>query len=131
MTSITMEQSATGARRPGKGMSSWERWGLVLLVPYVLLFLVFVLYPVGYGLWLARQPSSYVKLFDDPIFFRSVINTLIFLGVGINLKMLLALFLSGFFVQNGRDFQICARIDNDSARVGSLSQLGPSAPLSL
>ena len=99
MTSITMEQSATGARRPGKGMSSWERWGLVLLVPYVLLFLVFVLYPVGYGLWLARQPSSYVKLFDDPIFFRSVINTLIFLGVGINLKMLLALFLSGFFVQ--------------------------------
>ena len=99
MTAITMEQSATAARRPRKGLSSWERWGLVLLVPYVLLFLVFVLYPVGYGLWLARQPSSYVKLFDDPIFFRSVINTLIFLAVGINLKMLLALFLSGFFVQ--------------------------------
>ena len=99
MTTITMEQSATAARRPRKGLSSWERWGLVLLVPYVLLFLVFVLYPVGYGLWLARQPSSYVKLFDDPIFFRSVINTLIFLAVGINLKMLLALFLSGFFVQ--------------------------------
>ena len=39
--------------------------------PYVLVFLVFVLYPVGYGLWLARHPASYVKLFDDPIFFRT------------------------------------------------------------
>ena len=79
---MAVEQSRAGERRPAKGMTSWERWGLVLLIPYVLLFLVFVLYPVGYGLWLARQPSSYVKLFDDPIFFRSVINTLVFLGVG-------------------------------------------------
>ncbi|MEO6292260.1 MAG: sugar ABC transporter permease [Burkholderiaceae bacterium] len=82
-----------------KGMSSWEFWGRVLLIPYVLLFFVFVLYPVGYGLWLASNPSSYVKLFDDPIFYRTVINTIIFLAVGINLKMLIALFLSGFFVQ--------------------------------
>lgn len=98
---MAVEQSPrAGERRPARGMTSWERWGLVLLIPYILLFLVFVLYPVGYGLWLARQPASYVKLFDDPIFFRSVINTLVFLGVGINVKMLLALFLSGFFVQD-------------------------------
>jgi multiple sugar transport system permease protein len=102
MTTMTVEQSRAGEHRPVRGMTSWERWGLVLLIPYVLLFLVFVLYPVGYGLWLARQPASYVKLFDDPIFFRSVINTLVFLGVGINVKMLVALFLSGFFVQNRR-----------------------------
>jgi multiple sugar transport system permease protein len=38
-------------------------------------------------------------LFDDPIFLRSVVNTLIFLVIGINLKMLVALLLSGFFVQ--------------------------------
>ena len=82
-----------------KGMNSWEFWGRVLLIPYVLIFFVFVLYPVGYGLWLASNPSSYVKLFDDPIFYRTVINTVIFLAVGINLKMLIALFLSGFFVQ--------------------------------
>lgn len=97
---MAVEQSRAGERRPVRGMTSWERWGLVLLIPYILLFLVFVLYPVGYGLWLARQPSSYVKLFDDPIFFRSVINTLVFLGVGINVKMMVALFLSGFFVQD-------------------------------
>lgn len=76
---------------------SWEFWGRVLVVPYLLVFLVFVVYPVGYGLWLARHPASYVKLFDDPIFFRTAINTVVFLVVAINLKMVVALFLSGFF----------------------------------
>jgi multiple sugar transport system permease protein len=68
------------------------------VLPYVLVFLVFVLYPVGYGLWLARHPQSYVKLFEDPIFFRSVVNTLVFLVVAINIKMVIAMVLSGFFV---------------------------------
>jgi multiple sugar transport system permease protein len=71
----------------------------MLIAPYLLVFAVFVLYPVIYGLWLARQPVSYVKLFDDPIFLRSVVNTLIFLIIGINLKMIVALLLSGFFTQ--------------------------------
>jgi multiple sugar transport system permease protein len=62
-------------------------------------FLVFVVYPVGYGLWLARHPESYVQLFDDPIFAGSVVNTLVFLIVAINLKMIAALLLSGFFIQ--------------------------------
>jgi multiple sugar transport system permease protein len=75
-------------------------WGIVLLAPYLLVFLAFVLYPVGYGLWLARQPSSYVALYHDPIFARAAVNTLIFLVIGINFKMMLALFLSGFFVQS-------------------------------
>jgi multiple sugar transport system permease protein len=71
---------------------------MILIAPYVLIFIVFVVYPVGYGLWLARHPESYVQLVDDPIFARSVINTLVFLIVGINIKMVVALFLSGFFV---------------------------------
>jgi multiple sugar transport system permease protein len=77
----------------------WQFWGRVLVLPYVLVFLIFVLYPVGYGLWLARHPASYVELFADPIFFRTVINTLVFVIVGINVKMVIALVLSGFFVQ--------------------------------
>ena len=81
-----------------KAMSSWQFWGTIMVIPYLLVFLIFVVYPVGYGLWLARHPSSYVKLFEDPIFFRSVINTIVFLVVGINIKMAIALFLSGFFV---------------------------------
>ena len=74
-------------------------WGIVLLVPYLLVFLAFVVYPVGYGLWLARHPASYVALAHDPIFARAAVNTLIFLVIGINFKMLVALFLSGFFIQ--------------------------------
>jgi len=74
-------------------------WGIVLLAPYFLVFLAFVVYPVCYGLWLARHPESYVALYHDPIFARAAVNTLIFLVIGINFKMLVALFLSGFFVQ--------------------------------
>lgn len=79
--------------------SRWEFWGRVMVVPYLLIFLVFVLYPVCYGLWLARHPASYVHLVEDPIFFRSVINTIVFLVVAINVKMTFALILSGFFVR--------------------------------
>lgn len=92
MTTIAV---ASPTRKP---LSSWEFWGRALVLPYLLVFAVFVLYPVGYGLWLARHPSSYVKLFDDPIFFRTALNTLVFIVVAINLKMLVALALSGFFV---------------------------------
>ena len=70
-----------------------------MVVPYLLIFVVFVLYPVCYGLWLARDPGNYVKLAEDPVFFRTAINTVIFLLVAVNLKMLVALGLSGFFVQ--------------------------------
>ena len=99
MTTLTQATVPLPSEPTKKGLNSWEFWGRILLVPYALLFLIFVLYPVGYGLWLASNPSSYVKLFDDPIFYRTVVNTIIFLVVGINIKMLLALFLSGFFVQ--------------------------------
>ena len=84
---------------PPRAPDRWQFWGRMLVLPYVLVFLIFVLYPVGYGLWLARHPQSYVRLFADPIFFRTVINTLVFVIVGINVKMVIALVLSGFFVQ--------------------------------
>ena len=74
-------------------------WGMLLLVPYLLVFLAFVVYPIGYGFWLARHPASYMALYHDPVFARAAVNTLIFLVVGINLKMIVALFLSGFFIQ--------------------------------
>jgi multiple sugar transport system permease protein len=83
---------------PQRRLSTWQAWGLVLLAPYVVVFAVFVVYPVGYGLWLARHPASYVALADDPVFAGSVVNTLLFLAVAINLKMIVALLLSGFFV---------------------------------
>ena len=88
---------AAPARR---GLGPWEFWGRMLVLPYLLVFLIFVLYPVCYGLWLARHPESYVKLFEDPIFFRTAVNTVVFLVVAINIKMAVAMVLSGFFIQS-------------------------------
>ena len=82
------------------GLSTWQFWGRVLVVPYLIIFLVFVIYPVCYGLWLARDPQSYVKLAADPIFFRTAVNTVVFLLIAINLKMFVALMLSGFFLHS-------------------------------
>jgi len=100
-------------RAPSPGLSSvsattsprltqQQRWGLLFLAPYALLFLTFVVYPVTYGLWLARDPSSYEVLFEDPIFIRTVVNTLIFVVLAVNLKFLMALYLSGFFFNSRR-----------------------------
>ncbi len=91
-----METATAAPER--KPLSTWEFWGRIFVVPYLMVFLVFVLFPVGYGLWLARNPQNYVKLFDDPIFFRTAVNTTVFLVVAINVKMVIALFLSGFFL---------------------------------
>ena len=86
---------------PGKRppVSTWETWGRIMVVPYLAVFVLLVLYPVGYGLWLARDPQSYRQLFDDPVFFRTAINTLVFVVVAVNLKIAVALGLSGFFMQ--------------------------------
>jgi multiple sugar transport system permease protein len=95
----TAETPAAADAPAGGRWSSAQFWGIVLVAPYVLVFLVFVLYPVCYGFWIARRPESFGHLFEDPIFARSVANTLVFLIVGINLKMVIALLLSDFFVQ--------------------------------
>ena len=98
MSTFAIDQPSQHLRPAPKILTSWEKWGLLLVIPYLLVFLVFVIYPVGYGLWLARHPDSYERLFADPIFFRTVINTVIFVVVSVNIKMMLALGLSGFFL---------------------------------
>jgi len=91
--------AAITAAAPPRRLSRWEWWGRMMVVPYMVVFVVFVVYPVGYGLWLARDPRSYVRLFEDPVFFRTAVNTVVFLVVAVNVKMVIALGLSGFFIQ--------------------------------
>ena len=98
MNTVALDHAGASVKPARKAMTSWQKWGLVLVVPYLLIFVVFVIYPVGYGLWLARHPASYERLFADPIFFRTVINTIVFVVVSVNIKMMLALGLSGFFL---------------------------------
>ena len=51
------------------------------------IFLAFVLYPIAYGLWMGSDPALYRQLFDDPRYLTAVINTLFYVGIGVNVKM--------------------------------------------
>jgi multiple sugar transport system permease protein len=64
-------------------------------------FLTFVAYPVVYGLWMGSEASLYRELFADPIYQTTVVNTILYLALGVNVKMFLALLLSGFFMRPG------------------------------
>ena len=60
-----------------------------------------MVYPVFYGLWMGSDPSLYAEVFSDPIYQQTVVNTLVFVAFGVNLKLFLALLLSGFFMRPG------------------------------
>ena len=77
-------------------------WAIAFLIPYVAVFLAVVVYPVGFGLWLGRKPEFYAELFENPHYLTTVVNTLLLVGIGVNLKMFLALLLSGFFMRRSR-----------------------------
>jgi multiple sugar transport system permease protein len=68
----------------------------------VAVFLAFVVYPVAYGLWMGSKPELYAELAADPRYFGTVVNTLLFVGIGVNLKMFLAFLLSGYFMSGNR-----------------------------
>src|SRR5258708_19158687 len=74
-------------------------WAIAFVVPYAAVFFGFVVYPFGYALWMASKPSLYADLIADQSYLPTVVNTLVFVGVGVNVKMFLALLLSGFFMR--------------------------------
>ena len=74
-------------------------WAIAFVVPYAAVFAAFVVYPVAYGLWMASDPSLYRDLMANPLYARTVINTVLYVGLAVNVKMFLALLLSGFFMR--------------------------------
>jgi multiple sugar transport system permease protein len=91
----------------GRGRPSWRghlygsefTWAVAFIIPYAALFLAFAVYPIAYGFWMGREPSLYADLVSDPRYVKTVINTVLYVGVGVNVKMFLALLLSGFFMR--------------------------------
>jgi multiple sugar transport system permease protein len=87
--------------------TSWHRhlhaselaWAIAFAVPYAAVFVAFVVYPIAYGLWMASDPSLYRDLIANPLYARTVVNTALYVGLGVNVKMFLALLLSGFFMR--------------------------------
>jgi multiple sugar transport system permease protein len=80
-----------------------DRWagktalGLAFCGPLILLFLLLVLYPILYMIYMGLDREIYPAIFDDPIFIQTLWNTLFFVGIAVNVKMFLALVLSGLF----------------------------------
>jgi len=97
--------SVNGPRRP-RGYRQLRgadfRWAIAFVLPYAAVFVVFVVYPFGYALWIASKPSLYAELVADRSYLPTVVNTLLFVGLGVNIKMFLALLLSGFFMRRRR-----------------------------
>ncbi|MDB5779376.1 MAG: sugar transporter permease [Polaromonas sp.] len=97
----------------GGGRQTFSRdqfWGLVMVVPYVAVFLMLVVYPVGYGLYLGSDADSYRRLFNDPAYWQTVRNTLVFLLVAVNIKLFAALLISGFFLNKSVWVRVVALI---------------------
>src|SRR5207245_2041705 len=74
-------------------------WGKAT-APILVLFAAFVIYPMAFGVWYALDADSYRALFSDPTFRQTVVNTLWYVGFAVNVKLFLALLLSGIL-----DFQ--------------------------
>ena len=89
-------------RRP-----SWHRhlygtdlaWAIAFIVPYAAVLVAFALFPVAYGLWMASSPALYVQLLTDDDYWSAVVSTVLYVGIGVNATMFLALLLSGFFMR--------------------------------
>lgn len=108
---MSSTQHALGFRR-SMPLNEWRRpswrirvhgsdtvWAIAFLVPYIGVFFAFVAYPVVFGLWMGHDPALYGLLISDPRYVDTAINTVLFVGIGVNATMFAALLLSGFFMQ--------------------------------
>jgi multiple sugar transport system permease protein len=86
---------------------SWHRhligsdlaWAIAFIVPYAAVLVAFAIFPIAYAFWMARSPSLYVQLFTSDEYWSAVVSTVLYVGIGVNVTMFLALLLSGFFMR--------------------------------
>ena len=90
--------AAAGALSP----RSHNLQGLLFSLPLILLFLAFVVYPLYFEVTQALDRYTYEVLFNDPIYVQTIINTLVYVGIAVNVKLFLALLLSGLLESDGR-----------------------------
>ena len=77
-------------------------WIAAFLIPYGAVFVAFLAYPVVFGLWLGSSPALYMELARDPKYLPTLMNTLLYVGIGVNVTMFLAVLLSGYFMGASR-----------------------------
>ncbi len=81
-----------------------EKNGYAFILPYIIFFCLFIAYPLIFSFilvfhrWNIVTPMewiglrNFIRLFQDPLFARAIINTLIFLVLHIPLQIVIALF---------------------------------------
>src|SRR5439155_891393 len=100
MSPTTREGGRRAPSRVARLFRSRTTQGFLFTAPLLALFAAFVIYPMAFGVWYALDADSYRALFSDPTFRQTVVNTLWYVGFAVNVKLVLALLLSGIL-----DFQ--------------------------
>jgi multiple sugar transport system permease protein len=77
-------------------------WAVVLLLPLLVVFGWFAVYPFVYEMAIGLRAGNFGILLDNPIYTETVRNTVVFVLIAVNIKMLLALLLSGLMVSRSR-----------------------------
>ena len=76
-------------------------WAVAFIIPYVGVLLAFAVFPIAYGFWMARDSALYVTLFSSDEYVEALISTALYVGIGANASVFLALLLSVFFMRRG------------------------------
>ena len=93
----------TGVRKRRWRLRVGDRSAYGMVLPYLLFFLAFAAYPLAFSVillfhrWNIVTPMEWIglknftRMFSDPLFFKSLVNTLIFLAIHIPLQIAVAL----------------------------------------
>jgi multiple sugar transport system permease protein len=84
--------------------------GLLFSRPHHVLFLAFVVSPLYFEVTQALDRYTYEVLFNDPIYVQTIVNTLVYVGIAVNLKLFLALLLSGVLDDDSRSTRFLSAI---------------------
>ena len=99
------------ARRPARWRPRARTvWGFVFTAPLLIVFAAFVVYPLASGLWYAMAPDSYRAIFADPVFRQTLANTFWYVVVAVNVKLALAVLLSGILDFPYRSIKVLAAL---------------------
>jgi len=76
-------------------------WAVAFIMPYVGVLLAFAVFPIAYGFSMAADPALYIELFSSDEYVEALVSTALYVGIGANASVFLALLLSGFFMRRG------------------------------
>lgn len=104
------------AIRSGKQRFFDRNIAFLMILPAIIIVAVLIVVPMIYSFYLSLtnlhllHPSrtrfigfkNYLKLFEDPIFWRSLMNTVIFMGIAVNVEFVLGLILAQLIFRTSR-----------------------------